>query len=299
MKKIIHGKYLFSLLAFFQLFSFKIFADLYVSLDTGYRCDRINEAIQYVDDAFALFASDENAFQNLQGYTVGAKWLWCIPCFPLLVKGQSHYTWFFDGGGYNEQYLVKGDCDGHAIDVSSGIGYIFSFCNCVDIVPLIGGSFDKQRMFVLNSRPFDTAGAGPTAQDFKFTAEWYGPWIGLDFCFCNCFGFPLSFNAGYEFHYGWTHVMTKPQNQPVNLVFGYTVDGNNMTGHVFHIDGIRCFWKRWFVGLGVQYTCWTNHHKTRVKPTTTQTGLSPTQFVRETFISWRSIKATLDLGYRF
>lgn len=294
-------KQIFFLIALTQFFlSLPLFANNYLVLDSGYRYDRINEVNLITNPAVAtLFFGPQQQFQNLQSYQLGARGLWEVPCSALFIKGAGHYAWNFSGG-YNYDYVVKGDLDGHMWDTSLSVGYLFPICNCFCFAPLFGGSYDKQHLEVDNSRasvPFQVTNF---AEGATWDSSFYGPWFGFDILFdTDCF--PLSFDAGYEFHYGWARVKFDPSaTVPLNPTFTYRTFLKDMTGHVFHLQGFYPICSNWLAGLRLQYTFWGNNHKNKSSiPPSSETGLAAGTIQKNESLTWHSFALTLNLGYCF
>jgi hypothetical protein len=289
--------------AFLISTSFSAFAnDGYLLIDTGYRYDRIDE----MNTTFLAPVATSSAFtsyQSIGSYQLGLKGLYYTDCLPVLFKGCGHYGWLFTGSLLSGP--LKGDLGGHTADGNIGLGYIFSICDCFDLVPLIGGSYDIQSLQSKSPRArFFNPAIIRAADGVRFTSAWFGPWAGFDLYFQNdCACCPITFNAGYEFHYGWAHTHIKPRvpNSPLTGTYNYTAYLNNVTGHVFHIQGLRSIFDCFLVGLNLQYTFWSNHHSVRNRiPSLRETGLPPTTTAQKTtLLNWHSFAATFDVGFCF
>ncbi|NGX61214.1 MAG: hypothetical protein K940chlam9_00697 [Chlamydiae bacterium] len=293
--KVMSGKYCKILLFLLFFLPSPLSANGYLVLDTGYRYDRINSNVEYVTKPNRTpYFSDENNFQNIQSYQLGAKGAWQIPCTCVIVKGEAHYSWILHGT-YNEQYLAFGDLGGnYFIDASGGIGYSIPLCNCLHFIPYIGGSYDRANMRITNANnPF---GEIPDHQGDRWWYSWYGPWVGFDLefeGFCSS-----TFTAGYEFHYGWAYEKTVPNN-PSPMVFAYHADYSNVSGNTFHLQWLQTICANWLWGLKVEYGVWSNHHKENAIPDVPPTGFTPGMIQKQAGFTWQSFSATANLGFCF
>ena len=243
------------------------------------------------------YFSDENSFQNIQSYQLGAKGVWQIPCTCIWLKGAAHYSWLVHGT-YNEQFFVKADLDGnYFVDALGAIGIPFCICGCFNFVPYVGGSYDKANILIENSR--SNFPGNPNHSGDRWYYSWYGPWVGFDFVFDGLCPSTM-FTAGYEFHYGWAHQKNIP-NHPGSFIFPYHVDYTNMVGNVFHIQCLFKTCSRWLYGLNLRYSVWSNNHKENAELDVpfSETGMSENMILKTSIFTWHSFSAAVNVGFCF
>lgn len=269
-----------------------------LELENGYRYDRIDEGIEVLDSAFQTpYSSGQQQFKSLSSYQIGGRGF--IEWNNYRIKGSGHYGWILDGT-YHRNGNQRGNCKkGRTADGDVGIGYILCVNDCLRVVPLIGYSYDVQRLKIRHVRSSSPLVDPVDIAKGRWMSEWYGPWVGFDLLFNSCLSRRwLSFNAGYEFHYGTGH--TKWHQQLVTPVFGiyaYHAKIKNMMGHVFHFDTTYHFCDNWRAGVNLKYTYWGNGHSTKDHfSSTSSIGLTPTQTQSTFQLSWHSFAVMLSVG---
>lgn len=283
-------------------FSSQLFSDSYLEVDAGYKYDRIDEKVSIndtADPAFLLLR--EKQFKNIQSYLLGARALLEIPYTCFFLKGAGHYGWECHGS-FNNEHIVRGNLDGYTWDASGAIGYPFCVCDCFSIAPLVGFSYDFQHLKVKHTSTTLSKLFAIDAGGARSNSSWFGPWVGLDFFYDTYFYCsPVTYDAGYEFHYGRTNLQWKQKfNDPHTLGFSYHTHFKNMIGNVFHLGSTYTFWDSSTLGLRLQYTYWQNTHAANSDiPSPAETGLQPTQFQTVNRIRWHSFTATATLGFCF
>lgn len=270
----------------------------YLELDTGYRYDRIDETIEE-DNTAGIALTGNFQYKNMQSYQLGARGMWFTPYCDLVVIGAGHYGWVTNGRLDNFAVLNASLSSGHTWDAWGAIGYQIPCGYCFNFVPLIGFSYDAQRVHIgqISTSEPSLASGSP---GFKLETDFYGPLIGFDCLFASCFC-DLTFDVGYEFHYGWARkkIIADTTIPALNL-FSYKGKIHDMKGHVFHIEGHYPFWCNWLCGLRLQYTFWGNSHKQKdTIPGPAETGLPPTVSQITRAFTWHSFALTFNLGYHF
>lgn len=269
--------------------------------ENGYRYDRIDESIEIIDSTFiATYLSGQQQFKTLSSYQIGGRgYLDFCNC---RIKGSGHFGWILDGD-YQNNYSLQGDAKrGRTTDGMIGIGYVLCINDCLKVVPFVGYSYDVQRLKIKHVKSLDPLIDPANNVKSRWTSEWYGPWVGVDVLFDACMARRLlSFNAGYEFHYGTAH--TKWHQQLLTPAYGilaYHATIENMMGHVFHFDTTYHLWDSWRSGVRLQYTYWGNGHSAKDHfSSVSDTGFSPTQSQRTFQLSWHSFAVILNLGRAF
>jgi hypothetical protein len=273
-------------------------------LDTGYRWDRVDTHDRYNDaeDVFAAVVSGKIAFKDIQSYQLGFQGDWRDPCFGLYLKGDFHYGWVLSGD-YDLNSALWADIDrGHTIDGSGALGYPINLGCCLQVIPLVGYSYDQVYLKLSHSRANPLFYANDIDKASSRTS-FYGPWIGADLLFntCLCDRYDLDFIAGYEYHYGWSkYKWDQPLASPDNGDFSYRTHLKNMQGQVFRLQSNYQLCDCWVVGLKLQYTFWESTHYNHTKvPGPTITGQSPVFFQTNSHLTWHSFLAALSVGYTF
>lgn len=269
----------------------------YLDFETGWRLDRINESVKIIDSTLVIpTGSLENQFTRISIWQVGMRGWGRVGDW--FLKGSGYYGWVIDGD-YNIDYGVKGDLRGYTVDALVGLGHLFSIKNCFALAPVVGFSYDKQHLPVRNViSGFDPAVFSLGFQKGTFNAAFFGPWIGLDFIFTTPCDF--SFNAGYEFHYGWARDRWHQAANPANQGFSYHTHLDDMRGNVFHLEAEYNLPCNWQIGLLLQYLFWNNAHSDRSSiPSPSVTGLTPTQHQNTFDLNWRSFWVLFNIGHKF
>ena len=275
--------------------------EIELELETGVRWDRIDEMVEVVDTTLIIpYASTYKQLKTLTSYVVGGRGF--IDYNDWIVKGSGHYGWTVSGD-FDQDHIQVSSIRGNTIDWSVGMGYALPVTNCFWFVPLIGYSNDELRLRVNETRSFDPVLFPSNIAQAHWTSSFYGPWIGFDIlfdaCYRRCYNF--SFDAGYEFHYGWARTKW---NQilitPPGDTFGYHTLMSNMMGHVFRFDTQYHLPCEWLVGIGLQYTHWNNAHKNRAHfDVGSAAGPSASQ-VQNTFkLNWQSFAIMANLTKAF
>lgn len=278
------------------LFAFPLYSQGYFQGESGFRWDRINNSYQLfgAPGTIGLGTSASEFYKNLWSYQIGLRAFSNAPFEGWILKGAAHYGWLFDGD-FNVDFVTEGEVHGHTTDVLVGTGYSFSFCKCVDVTPTVGFSYDVMQVRVDHSESI-VPGIALDYDDQRFRSSWYGPWVGLDIYFttpCTPFISSINFDAGYEFHYGWSHLrLVTP-----SLDFTQKTHLDDMMGNVFHLEAHYALSERRYFGLRLQYGVWTNGH--RVTGKEAYTPVSPLLEQVSTDLTWHSFSVTASYGVPF
>jgi hypothetical protein len=279
----------------------KSFASGYLTIDNGYRYDRIDETLAMFNPSTleTEFAIADQEYKNLSSYVLGGHGLWDIWRF-LTIKASGHYSWTTHGN-FTQIAVISGSLKGHMIDVSGGAGVPF----CLGGVRFIffgGYGYDEQNLTIQNVQSTNPAASANEVDGSRWKTKWFGPWVGADLEFSSlCFCKPLLFRAGYEFHFGEA---TKKFNigiaDPTEENFNYHAHFRNALGNVFNLEALYPFWCNWVAGVKVQYTYWWNCNQQRDSiPGPAESGLAPGLIQSTDRLSWFSFLTTINVGLIF
>jgi hypothetical protein len=269
-----------------------------ITLDTGYRWDRLYNRINLFGENFGGTAASQT--QSINSYQLGGKGLWQM-FSTAYIRGQGHYGWVFSGNYIEAK--TQGDLEGNTWDATAGLGFGFYLHPFWKIAPIIGWSYDKLNLTATHVTAADfIAGDIVPIGDIDLTSTFQGPWIGVDLFFqaSDCF----DLNCGYELHRARWKEQRLLTGEDLNTNFGVTTGFSNertqepVWGHIFQLDGICYFCDCWNIGLGLKYQVWQGQNMgkherlfTPVDPDITNQVVADTQ--------WDSFSATFRLGLGF
>ena len=278
--------------------------DWEASLDAvgGYRYDTLSTEI-YVDlPEGTRFGTDNLRGRNLSVFEVGFK--------GEVLLGQNWFvrfdgeTGYFDHGRYYDQQVFAGVRseskalikDGNTLDGTIAGGYVFCFHPNFLIGPVVGWSYDSQR---INMSHATSDGIADTTLDgLNYKMWWQGPFLGLETHF---YFIGLAITAAYEFHFSdWHAKWTLAGPDVFGGSFSDVRHASNSYGSVVFVDATyrMCGWLDLGMGMKYQnYWAW----KGRVTP---QAGSfaaigDPAESARIHNATWRSIEFTLRAGVHF
>lgn len=273
-----------------------------IALTTGYRNDRITTDVNAFDPPETLILQDNLKGKNINIFEIGFKGRVCLCEY--FLKGFANFGWV--GSGHYEEDVsapgkVTSESKGHihkgrTRDYSIGLGYMFTW-NCINISPLIGYSYDYQRIKMGKI----TVDGFPDAQlsNLKYDMRWQGPWIGLESEFDLCC---IDFTVGYEYHWSdWRANWTLAGPDIFGVAFSDKRKSHHAYGNVVYIDGTYCFCNCWEVGLGLKYQYW-KATKGKLQPrngTLAEAVGSSTEVDKVPKATWSSFQIQLSLGYNF
>lgn len=269
----------------------------YVTIDTGYRWDKISNRV-ILGGATIPAKGATQLIRDINSYQLGAKGQWSF-CDCAFVRGQGHYGWVF-AGGYKEGGFF-GNAEGYTYDLQGAVGYSFCLTPSIAFSPLVGWGFDA-----INVKGTDihTAIDGHTYRlhDINAHQQFMGPLIGFDLVFNvnDC----TNFTFGYEFHYGHWHGDRNIQgkeygNPPFGATTGFsnTREINQVYGQVFKLDLDYQFCDCWTAGLGLKYQFYQGDSGDYKR---TKTPLIPQySYAKVKGLWWSSFASTITIGRAF
>ena len=269
----------------------------YLSLDTGYRYDKVtNRAVLY-GPATDVFATTQ-AQTAINSYILGVKGQYEFK--RLLVKGNYHYGWIGDGDYFHGNQ--KGDLRGHLNDGSIALGFALPSQNCCWLTAFYAGySYDGLHTHANKVRaPF----AGALVNLGKITTKTTikGPWFGSDIIFRPACDFTLI--IGDDIHFGhWNgsnHFAAGDPGVSFGEIEGFSSNSNqhNMWGNVFRVEGYYKVYECWDLGFDLQYTRWVSSGHGRYTPVSSPlpTGITNNYIIDA---KWASFSATATIAYVF
>lgn len=153
------------------------------------------------------------------------------------------------------QARSKNIIDGEwVLDLTIALGYPFYFCDCtMAVAPVVGYTFNEQNLWVDSNDNFELRHEKGRFELFKtsecckdkFIARWYGPFVGLDWCYnpCDCWG------IWAELEYHWAQFNAKKHDH-----------GNGDFSTFNHFDSITRHGHGWVFAAGADYDfnqCWS------------------------------------------
>lgn len=278
--------------------------DWEASLDAlgGYRYDTLSTEI-YVDIPQGTFLGVDNLRgRNLSIFEMGFKGEVIVnENWFIRFDGETGY---YDHGRYYDQQTFSGiDSeskalihDGSTLDGTIAGGYVFCFHPNFLIGPVVGWSFDQQRIKMSHA---STNGiASPVLDGLTYKMRWQGPFLGFETHF---YFIGLAITAAYEFHFSdWHADWTLAGPDVFGGHFSDTRSASNSYGSVVFVDATyrMCGWLDLGVGMKYQnYWAWKGIERPRVG-TFAAVG-DPGEFDRIHTATWRSVEFQIRAGVHF
>lgn len=275
-----------------------------LSVTTGYRNDRLSTTIKAFDPPGTLIEIDKLKGTGINIYQVGVKGK-VTYCNQVFARAYADFGWVCDGK-YHEKvaapiifssFTHAKIHKGHIRDYSVGVGYLFSCFDCFKIGPVVGYSYDFQKIKM--GKATTNGLPEPTLDHLSYDMRWQGPWLGAEAEFCvQC----LQVNVGYEYHWSdWHANWTLAGPDLVNVAFSDKRRSHDAHGNVVFLEGNYLFCECWTVGLGFKYQQWTARRGREVPRAGSfaAVGISNTEKDKVTHVSWRSAQVQVNLGYLF
>jgi len=269
----------------------------YLSLDTGYRYDKVtNRAVLY-GPATDVFAATQ-AQTEINSYILGVKAQFEFK--RILIKGNYHFGWIGSGKYLHEGQ--HGNLQGYLNDGSAALGFAFPSESCW--LAAIYGGWSYDALFTTANHviaPNTTALVNVGSIKTKTTI--HGPWVGTDVIlrpFCN-----TTFIIGDDIHFcgrwnGTNRFVNGAPGATFGEIEGFSSNRNqhNMWGNVFRFEGLYNFCHGLTVGFNLQYTHWISSGHGLYSPINSPlpTGVTINQI---TNVKWNSFSATATLAYEF
>lgn len=281
----------------------------------GYRQDSVNWKIE-TPDAVVPEGKSKLNLRDLDIIFIGAKLRAIYGCeCPLYFRTSFDYGWVldgrirendkffagltsttFDGGGVTNtaDYIgvtLHNDVSrrSHVWDFDIAIGMPLDMCICdgVTLIPTVGFNYDRNFYRTHDSQTLvdgltgdqlEELGIDPTGLGTSSTyrTSWWGPWLGLDFVYCN--GDCWNLYGEFAFHF---QRVRRERNS--NTGFGY-FDSYERTksgyGISLKLGTNYVFCENWYLDASVGWLdYWSSWHRDS--------------------IYWKSGNIRLDLGYLF
>jgi len=292
----------------------EVAADTSVQFGIGYRTDDISSSIKtpcmdHPESKSNLRFKDLEIFTistrlksscDCVYYRVDAQYGWILDgdvrtsdklTFPLTsaISPSTEYC-FINSITHND---VKGK---YVADFSIALGYPIEQCWCpnIRVIPTLGFSYDTIRIRSKNRDNFGdglssgqiddlglsvssvSSGSGSGNGHNKFRTTWWGPFIGLDFIFCQeeCW----NVYGEFEYHFGRAR---RERNTSMHFdFFDHFRRSRSAWGYNLKVGSLYYFNCNWFLDGHISYKKWDSHsHKDS--------------------LTWRSWGVGLDLGYTF
>jgi hypothetical protein len=291
------------LAAYFQINNLcSVESDSYLDFASGYRYDEIRTALTENEIGGALLPNEIRA-KNLSIYQVGLKGTWKT-CSGFYLRGYADYGWIIGRSHYHETFLLDAIPSetiadihrGQVADVLGGVGYLFSWSDCWGIGPVVGWSYDYQRIKM--SHPELNGLPDPALDGLKYTNRWQGPWIGVDFVVNMC---DFEIDAGYEYHWSsWSAGYDLAGPDVFGGSFSDRRHSHDAHGQVVYLDGRWDLCDCWNIGIGLKYQFWRAVNGDVVPRTGTFADIGiPITSASVNLAQWTSLSATFDIGYNF
>lgn len=244
-----------------------------------------------------------------------------LACEHYLLKGNFDYGWVY-GKNHLSTNTFGSDSDfssssnfgshsknGHAYDLSAGIGYQFNFeCYPVSVAPLVGYSYNvlnlRRSSFDLYGTTVDVSSSS-NGHNHKFRLS--GPWLGFGAAYQASCDFLVYLD--YAFH--WANFRATLDEglafENADLNFSKSFKSKNAYGNEVTIGGVYTLCDCWFAGLKFNYKNWyTNKKRHHTDPYDSSfsgsgsgSGSSSGDSSRFRNLDWNTYIVTVDIGYTF
>lgn len=296
-------KYFFGL--FFFLFSF---SSLYaqksrgnLELFAGYRWDEISTHIKVFNPPPVLINTGSLKAEQIFIQQLGLKRDY-LSSYCWYIKGEIAYGKIFHGK-YKEtagtaqdlplSFLTADIHGSHTFDASLGIGYLFPFCNDLHIGPVIGLSYDLQKIQMSNA--FSEGAVTAALDGFQYETNWKSPWLGIEAIYYPCS--QIRFEGGYSYHWGNWQADWRLSGPDTLNTFSNSRSSNHAWGNRGYVAGYWYFAKCWNIGLSASFQHWRASRGLE-KPINV-VALPVTQIDRVNRSLWTSASVNLNLGVDF
>lgn len=194
--------------------------------------------------------------------------------------------------------VIKADINnGSTRDMSIAVGYLHTFNKNFTIGPLVGWSYDYQRLKLKHAK---TDGVkDPTLNGLNYTNRWRSPWIGFETIFPI---FCISTNIGYEYHFAnWHADWTLKGPDSVGGAFSDRRHAKNGYGQLVYIDTCYEIFDSWHVGIELRYQYWkaTDGREVPRAGSFAAIGLNDTEVDKIPKATWQSFQLFFNLGCFF
>jgi hypothetical protein len=282
-----------------------------IQAGVGYRQDSITLNIKERGSVNPRAKADRH-FKNLEIVTVGTQLRSTLGCCDAYVRGSFDWGFVVDGDVrdqfkvenvdkieqfHRSGYIAQGDYLRNTIhnDVKTS-SYVWDFdlafaypfecgCETFKVAPVIGFALNHQHLKIKGRTAFDDVSFSSSSDDScgkdegrhsNFRANWWGPYLGLDFIYNS----PDCWNlyGAFEFHFGRARRLANSHTD------SEYIDSYRRTkvfyGPLFRLGTYYLLCENWYIDASVAYKKYfsdTNRDK----------------------ISWSSGSIRIDLGYIF
>lgn len=287
-------------------------ADHAFQMGLGYRQDTITWDIDNNDGTLPFLADDDLAFRDLDIVFLGARLKGGLGC--MYYRADVEYGWIFNGrqrekgtwlvapqtvtnlgDGFGNTQNTTYDASVHnkikkrnTFDFNVGVGIPFNMCcNEVQLTPMIGFSYNTQRLRVDAHRklgqnftvpeqaivgidPFEVGGHS----NYRFS--FWGPWIGFDAAYatCDC----GTYYSEMEFHFARAR---RQRNSDDGIAYDHYQKTRSAFIFSWKVGASFAVCDCWLVDASLKYV----------------DGYSERSSTDH--LNWRSGQVRIDAGYRF
>lgn len=219
-----------------------------------------------------------------------------------LVKADFDFGWFNNRNGNQTIELFQADPDleltklesrtkGRMYDVSGALGYQFNWC-CYRyaFTPLAGYSYHFQKLKNEEYHNKLDSAAKPIFVHNDYIYRWKGPTLGFTAGWQICTNWQLYFT--YNYH--WLRFRGNVKERFVVDQPRLKMKSNNCSGNEFLLGTIYQFSEYWYLGIKVDYKCFTGN-KGDFK--TEHAKVYSEYPMRK--LKWDSLLVTMDVGILF
>lgn len=244
-----------------------------------------------------------------------------VACDHYLLKGNFDYGWVYGKNklstnrfGSSSDFSCSSNFsshskNGHAYDLSAGVGYVFNFeCWPVSIAPLVGYSYNvmnlRRSSFDVYNTPISgesSCSSSSNGHSHKFRLS--GPWLGFGTTYqATC---EILVYLDYAFH--WANFRATLDEglafYDTTLDFSKSFKSRNAYGNEVTIGGLYTLCDCWFAGLKFNYKNWytskKHHHNDPYDSSFCSSNSSSSGSSRFRNLDWNTCMVTVDIGYTF
>lgn len=277
----------------------EVAADTSVQIGVSYRSDEIDikQKVPNGCDGTAFFDSETKLrIKDIEIVQLNTRVKSsCGECF--YFRGDFNFGWIVDGRARESnrfQIALSPGCASvgrntlyHRVDrkytadfdLAIGIPLEQCWCSCLQLIPTLGFAYDTQHLKVRrrDDSSFSDESASNDRRGGSLRTTWWGPWIGVDFAYCNqaCY----NFYGEFEYHFGTR--CRRHRNADFGILpFNHHNRTRSADGYNLRLGSIYFFKCNWFADGHFNYRRYTsNHHRDRVL--------------------WRSYEIGVDVGRTF
>lgn len=228
-----------------------------------------------------------------------------------IFEGQNQDS-DYEGNDRTKEYSrsINNADHGKLYDASIGLGMQFSFLfSLLKITPLLGYSYHGQHltmtdgMQVVDTYQIPQRIGSISGLNSSYTTNWYGPWIGVDFCSDL---YKLTLKGGYELHLV-NYNASGHWNLRTDFIDDF-IHKTNGIGNLFFLKAQYKLTDSLQIGLGARYQVWharTGLDRTYVKEEIFNALTKKIDFISRKSetklnkVDWNSFSVSLLATYTF